>query len=524
MEKSALYLEHIKNSREFILSSRLRQSLPFRLFRHYRFRDRLVRVQALGEATPQAQAAEVTLLGVWYEDFPHGMPLELTEHDLTRWRLAPNSQAQYEFALVTNRPGEIYVYSNHENLQLKFAMNPGSGKISVEANGSRRIIDLYSPAPTTMAVFPNKGRIETVIEHPERVEVHDEPPGAPGVVSRRKFTAEDARWLERLSASPRPVSLNNPDWRGILSSALEMFDEVYQLPDELDAQTARYYADLFQAANLPSLTIQGFPRTYRLLVRTLRKQAPGLPIYVIYHGNLLHMREDYDWTVFNFIKDLHQAGDIQKVGFVKQGMAELMTAVGMDASFIYNLVRRIPSGASMPDPGGTHVAVWGQPDWSWKKSPYAMLGAVRMIPGVTGHVYNVSPRAQEVVDLLGLKAEVVTQAVPHAQVVPTMQRMHLNLYVSLTECAPMMPLEGLSVGSPCLFGPTTYYFQDHEYLHSRLVVPYPDEATSIARCAIQALEEREAIIRAYAEYAPGYNRCAFQALSDFLQFPMGTTA
>lgn len=101
-----------------------------------------------------------------------------------------------------------------------------------------------------------------------------------------------------------------------------------------------------------------------------------------------------------------------------------------------------------------------------------------------------------------------------------MQQMHLNLYVTLTECAPMMPLESLSTGSPCLFGPTTHYFQDHAYLRQRLVVPIPDDALTIANTARKALEERREIIDAYQNYAPEYNQRALQALAEFLEFPV----
>lgn len=524
MDKTNLYLEHIKNSREFILGSRLRQSLPFKLFRHIRFRNRIVRVRILGEANPRAAASEACLLGVWYDDFPNGMPLEFLERDTRKWRMLPHSDAPFDCALLTSQPDVLYVYSRHENLQLRFCMNANSGKIMVEANGKRKEIDLYSPSPTTLAVFPNQGRIETAIEHPELVEAEDERPAAPGVVKARKFTAEDLQWLQKQAEKPQPVSLNNPAWRGILSSALELFDDVYQIVDDLDAPRAEYYADLFREANLPSVVIQGLPRSYRHLVKAMRKRTPQTPIHVIYHGNFLHMREDYDWAVFNLIKEMHAAGDIDKVGFVKKGMAELMAEVGMRTAFIMNIVRKLPTGPSTPDPGGVHVAVWGQPDWSWKKSPYAMMGALRVIPNHVAHVYNVSPRAQEFGNLMRLNVQEVTDAIPQSQVVPTMARMHLNLYVSLTECAPMMPLEGLSVGSPCLFGPTTHYFQDHEYLHGRLVVPYPDDAMSIADSANQALAERDAIIAAYRAYAPEYNRRAYQALSDFLEFPMGAGA
>jgi len=96
--------------------------------------------------------------------------------------------------------------------------------------------------------------------------------------------------------------------------------------------------------------------------------------------------------------------------------------------------------------------------------------------------------------------------------------------VTLSECAPMVPLESLSLGAPCLLGPTSHYFEDDEYLRSRLVVPSPDSAWSISGLIGQALEERTQIVEAYRAYAPGYNQRAGDSLEQFLEMPIGRSA
>ena len=81
----------------------------------------------------------------------------------------------------------------------------------------------------------------------------------------------------------------------------------------------------------------------------------------------------------------------------------------------------------------------------------------------------------------------------------------------------MLPLESLAAGVPCLIGPSSHLFEDHPYLHSRLVVPYPDRSDIIAQYIQKALEERNQIVEAYIRYAPNYNRRARQSLCDFLE-------
>jgi len=149
-----------------------------------------------------------------------------------------------------------------------------------------------------------------------------------------------------------------------------------------------------------------------------------------------------------------------------------------------------------------------------------MLAALSLIPDARARVAFVSPRAGSFAEWFKLDATQYTKPLPAAEVSKIMAKMHLNLYVTLSECAPMLPLESLSLGTPCLLGPTSHYFQDNDYLHSRLVVPYPEHAEVIAEKAIQVLAERDQVIEAYCDFAPEYNQRARRVLSDFLEFPM----
>jgi hypothetical protein len=94
---------------------------------------------------------------------------------------------------------------------------------------------------------------------------------------------------------------------------------------------------------------------------------------------------------------------------------------------------------------------------------------------------------------------------------------HLTLYVTFSECSPMLPLESFSVGTPCLVGPTSHLFEDDEFLRSRLVVPAPDRADVIAQWIEGALAERDALVRAYQRWAPRYNARARASLDEFLR-------
>jgi hypothetical protein len=336
----------------------------------------------------------------------------------------------------------------------------------------------------------------------------------------QQFSEDEKAWIEHQINTKLPVVLCNPEWRGIRSSANELFEEIYYLKDNLDQESANHYAQLFIEANCHALVIQGFPLTYFEMVHSLHKMAPKLPIFVIWHGSFLQAKEDYNWTGFQTILQLQKDGDVSKIGFVKQGMAEIMAKSGYRTGFVMNRVRRIPEAPSVPFSGGPHIGIWSIPDWGWLKPPYAMIAATALIPEVTVYAHHVSPRAKEFSAILKINLKGPIDSVLQAEMPNHLSKMHLNLNVTLSECAPMLPLESLSVGVPCLFSPTSYYFKDHDYLHQILIVPYPEDAVCIAKYAAQAIDERDEIVKAYIKYAPDYNNRAIKSLEDFLEMPL----
>jgi len=157
--------------------------------------------------------------------------------------------------------------------------------------------------------------------------------------------------------------------------------------------------------------------------------------------------------------------------------------------------------------------------WSgnWRKPPFSMLASSLLIPGSVIHGADSDERMKEYIQLMNIKASFVGRPLPKPELMALMSKMHLNLYVTFHECAPMLPLESLSVGVPCLLGPVSHYFEDEPYLHQRLVVPYPDRAEVIATYAQCAIDEREKIILAYKNYAPEYNLRGKRLLQKFLE-------
>ncbi|WP_312430852.1 hypothetical protein [Achromobacter sp.] len=313
----------------------------------------------------------------------------------------------------------------------------------------------------------------------------------------------------------KPVAVAHPDWLGIRSSAAQMFDHLLLLTDEVTPEDGESIAQRLLARRPQAVVLQGFPFTYQHLVQALHRQAPDLPIHVVWHGTFMQAPEDYAWRSFRLMCALHRQGKIRRIGLVKKGQEQILRHRGIDAHYLLNMYRVMPEAATNVAVAPIKLGIWSISELK-HKPPYEMLAAASTIEGaqVVGSV--ASERMLEFCKEFGVAHRFLGRMVPQAEMPAQLATTHLNLYVTLNECAPMLPLESFGAGVPCIVGPNTPYFENNPYLQSRLIVPVPDDAYAIAQKIKLALSERDQIIAAYREYAVEHNAESALTLQRFL--------
>lgn len=333
----------------------------------------------------------------------------------------------------------------------------------------------------------------------------------------RAFSRVEIEWLESIKNIKPIISIQHPNWKGIKSSSYQLFDYHYEIPDNISNEEIEHHAHVLMESSCKAIVLQGFPNSFYYLIEYLNRKKTTFQIYLIYHGNFMHTSEDYSWWAFKSIIELAKAKKIKKVGFVKQGLAEVVANQGIETAFVLNYYKKIPKAASNPLANGkTNIGIWTN-GTTWQKSPYAMIAACSMIKNSKLFGSGFNQRSVELALLMGIDYNISYESIPHVELLKKMSQMHVNLYVTFSECAPMLPLESLAMGVPCLIGSNNHYFQNNDYLHQKLVVQYPDKSFEIAKKTMEAIDERELIILEYIKYAVSYNEQAKQSVINFIE-------
>lgn len=428
------------------------------------------------------------------------------------WTTASEPRAAFGEALVSERPGDsLHWFGYGAEIKLVLEGGQGAGRVRLVVGREQYDLDLERNRPTPLVFDVAQ---EKLLDQDVPVPLMSDSPEA---AASSALTPEEEALCARIAAHPRKLlAVYPPGWTGIRNSTQQLFDVHAPLSERLATASRDRFLALIEASGCESLVLSGGALDHLHLAREVHERFPRTRTRVLWHGSYLQATEDYAWRGMRLMTDLARRGHVHALGFVKEGMHELLVQQGLRAGFVINYVEDVPEGPSEAAEGGPHFGMWISNE-GWRKLPYAMAAGVARVPGGNLHYNGSRKRLVEFARQIDLKTQAHGDGLFDAdELRKWMRLMHLNLYVTLSECCPMVPLESLSVGTPCLVGPTSHLFRDDRYLFDRLVVPFPDSSESIYEKILQALEERDEIVAAYRDYVPGYNDRAKRSVEAFL--------
>lgn len=356
-------------------------------------------------------------------------------------------------------------------------------------------------------------------------------PGAPPEGSERRL--------------PEVVAIHPPDYLGVARSTRRLFSRSVAVgaADLLLARDRARLLDAIEGAAPEVLLLSGLVDGYDALARAWHARDPRRSVLVLWHGTPLQLADAEERRQYDRLLALLDDRVVRGVGFFKTGQGDALRARGLPA---YDVFNPPPDGAPARDPGGARTSAdrseaskapgprrlglfFAGP--SWRKNPYAMLEAAARRGDVA--LSGVLDRsAQAYARTLGLRLEAVRERPwPADALASRLACVDLNLYVTLSECSPLLPLESLHLGVPCLVGSTSHLFAASPLagddvadaraaaaiLESRLVVSRADDPAAIAAAIGVALDAREEIVAAYGRWQGAYDRAARQAMEAFVR-------
>ncbi len=288
--------------------------------------------------------------------------------------------------------------------------------------------------------------------------------------------------------NPTVVQVCHPDWHGVRTATRAFRTPIVESTDF--APFADSLADELTSHGVSTLVVQAWPPGSAALIQAAARR--GIGTRVISHSSMAqHGTDAGEGEAVTEAFALAARGLVQKIGFVKEGLAEAFAAMGHPTVYVPNRIPVLPPYETTDLGEGTHVGILLDP--YWRKNVTTQLG-VAAILGATAHVN----RIPDVGYLDGLSI-VEHGSVPWETFIGLQASMDLNMNVTLSECHPMSPMESYLTGVPSLISATSSLFRDDPDLYEITTVAEADNPRAIADMASRLMENRsEAVERAMA--------------------------
>lgn len=310
--------------------------------------------------------------------------------------------------------------------------------------------------------------------------------------------------------------MHNPEWLGVTSATIELFDWRVRCGELLRKKDINRIAKAIIDSKVNQVVFSAMCIGWKELAITLKKQNPKTKIKVFWHGSHSQVSEPYGWARNIEIIELHKEGIIDVFATCKESILTFYRNEGYKTAFIRNNVILPEKINGAPPKNEIRIGIYAAKSDDWRKNLFTQLAAASLIPNAVVDMVPLNTEAKKFANSLGLKLRGLDNPIPRNELLARMSNNSINLYVTFSECAPMLPVESFEVGIPCISGNNHHYFKNTD-LEKYIIVNNEESSIEIANQITNCLENKEKIIKLYKTWKKENNTLSKKSVKDFLK-------
>ena len=312
------------------------------------------------------------------------------------------------------------------------------------------------------------------------------------------------------------VVFHNPNWLGTTSATIELFnDNRVPCGEFYTKRSMKKVGNLILEKDIKQVIFSAMCIGWKDLAYYLKKKNPNILIKVFWHGSLSQVYEPYGWArnieLINMAKD----GVLTTFGICKESLMNFYRALDINVKLITNNVN-LNSKYSLKKSKNVSIGIYSSSKDNWLKNLFTQIAAASLIKDVTVDIVPMDSEIANFATSLGLKVTGVDKLIPREELLKRMSANTINLYVTFSECAPMLPIESFEVGTICLTGNNHHYFKNTE-LEKYLVIDNEENPVEIAEKAELCINNKDKILELYKKWKKENNNNSSMSVAEFLE-------
>lgn len=315
------------------------------------------------------------------------------------------------------------------------------------------------------------------------------------------------------------VAIYNPETKGIMNATIDLFgkENSIELYEIFNKKQIINIAQAIVNKGFRQVIFATMAYGYKDLAEKIHELNSNIKIKFMWHGSHSLFVNYNEQKFLEELLQLQKRGIVSTIGFFKSAMADFYNKKGYNACLLMNDVNlKEKYNTQSNEDKNIKIGLYSSGD-RWEKNTYNQLSSCAMVKDAYVDVIPNTKLATSFCKLMNIKMvdNNSSMAVSRDELLKRMASNDVNLYVTFTECSPMIPLESFELGVPCVIGNNTDFFKNSK-LNDMLVVKEEDSIDEIYEKINIAIENKEEIMSLYKEWKAEYSKEVIKLKEEFL--------
>lgn len=344
---------------------------------------------------------------------------------------------------------------------------------------------------------------------------------------KRKAKLIDEAYLNRIDNTVKTIEeaidkkasyivLHNASWLGVTSATRELFDNTIDCAEIYRKCDVKRIGDAIINSSIKQVVFSSFAQGYKDLAIYLRKNDGNIKLKTYWHGSHSQILDSYGFSRNIEIIDLHKKGIIDVMGTCKESLLNFYLKEGYNAKFITNKVTTDVKPLKKTKSKEIRIGLYAAKCDDWRKNMFTQIVAASLIDNAVIDMVPLNDVAKDFAKMLGVKIEGIDKGLERNKLIERMSSNDVNLYVTFSECAPMLPLESLEMGVPCITGNNHHYFMNSS-LEKYIVVNNEEDPLEIKSKIELCLKDKQEVLDLYKKFSDDNLKQAKKDVKEFLE-------
>lgn len=295
------------------------------------------------------------------------------------------------------------------------------------------------------------------------------------------------------------IAIHNGGWLGVTSATKELFEYTVDIRELYRNKDIKRIGDTIITNNINQVIFSAMSIGDYQLIKYLKKKNPNIKIKIYWHGSHSQVLDSYGWERNLEIIKLHKKHKVDVIASCKESLYKFYKNQGYNAVFLTNKVETNIKPAKKENNQEIRIGLYAAKCDDWRKNMYTQMAAVSLIDNAVLDMVPLNESAKEFAKLIGLRIEGEEKSLSRDELIKRMSKNDVNLYVTFSECAPMLPLESFEMNVPCITGNNHHYFKNND-LEKLLVVKNEDNPVEIKEKVLNCIKNKSEILNLYKAF------------------------